>query len=170
MDEKIIIREYESPCGRLMLGSLCGKLCLCDWQEALHRDRVLSRLRKHLKTEFHEGSSAVIELAVKQLNEYFSGERIEFEIPLMFVGTDFQKLVWNELLSIPYGKTISYRELAANIGRPESVRAVANANGANSLSIFTPCHRVVGSDGTLTGYAGGLPAKQYLLSLETTRR
>lgn len=84
----------------------------------------------------------------------------------MFAGTDFQKTVWNELLKIPFGNTISYAEMARRIGMPKAVRAVANANGANSISIFAPCHRVIGSDHSLTGYGGGLDAKRTLLKLE----
>jgi len=91
-------------------------------------------------------------------------------VPLLFVGTDFQKTVWNELLKIPFGKTISYGEMAKHIGRPQAVRAVANANGANSISIFAPCHRVIGSDHSLTGYGGGLSAKKFLLELESQPR
>ena len=85
---------------------------------------------------------------------------------MLFVGTDFQKKVWNFLLSIPFGKTISYGEMARQIGLPKAVRAVANANGANSISVFAPCHRVIGSDSSLTGYGGGLDAKRLLLELE----
>ena len=87
-------------------------------------------------------------------------------MPLLFVGTDFQKNVWQELLKIPYGATITYADLAARLGRPNAVRAVANANGANAISIFAPCHRVVGSNGTLGGYGGGIEAKRFLLGLE----
>ena len=91
-------------------------------------------------------------------------------MPLLFVGTDFQKAVWNELLKIPFGKTVSYGEMALRIGMPKAVRAVANANGANSISIFAPCHRVIGSDRSLTGYGGGLSAKKFLLELESQPR
>ena len=89
-----------------------------------------------------------------------------FDIPLLLVGTDFQKKVWEQLLAIPYGETVSYGELAASLGMPSAVRAVANANGANAISIFVPCHRVTGSGQTLTGYGGGLDAKRFLLELE----
>ena len=106
----------------------------------------------------------------EQLNEYFAGQRKEFSVPLLFVGTDFQKTVWNELLKIPFGRTISYGEMARHIGMPQAVRAVANANGANSISIFAPCHRVIGSDHSLTGYGGGLSAKRFLLELESQPR
>ena len=108
----------------------------------------------------------VLQRAVRELDEYFRGERREFDIPLLLAGSDFQKRVWQQLPSIPYGQTVSYGELAAAIGAPKSVRAVANANGANAISIILPCHRIIGSDGRLTGYGGGLRAKQYLLDLE----
>lgn len=168
-EKKIITRKYESPCGTLMLGSFGDKLCLCDWQVEKHRNYVENRLCRILDAEFEEGTSAVIDNAILQLEEYFNGKRQEFDIPLLFVGTDFQKKVWNRLLSIPFGKTISYGEMARQIGKPKAVRAVANANGANSMSIFAPCHRVIGSDHTLTGYGGGLAVKEYLLKLENAR-
>lgn len=168
MTEKNIIKTkcYESPCGILMLGSFGDKLCLCDWQVEKHRDHVDRRLKRILNAEFEEGRSEVIEKAVGQLDEFFAGKRREFNVSLLFVGTDFQKTVWNELLKIPFGKTISYGEMARRIGMPKAVRAVANANGANSMSIFAPCHRVIGSDHSLTGYGGGLEAKRKLLELE----
>lgn len=93
-----------------------------------------------------------------------------FDIPLLFVGTDFQKAVWNELLKVPFGTTVSYAALSMRLGMPKAVRAVANANGANSMSIFAPCHRIVGSDRSLTGYGGPLPAKKFLLELESGTR
>lgn len=163
---RIITRIYESPCGTLMLGSLDDKLCLCDWQVERHRDHVDNRLRRLLDAEFFDGSSAVIDTAIAQLDEYFAGTRREFDVQILFAGTDFQKKVWDALLTIPFGNTVSYREIARRIGMPKAVRAVANANGANSISIFVPCHRVIGSDNTLTGYGGGLAAKEFLLKLE----
>ena len=104
--------------------------------------------------------------AVKELDEYFGGARCGFDIPLLLTGTSFQKEVREALTAIPFGETVSYAEIARRIGRPHAVRAVANAIGSNPLSIFIPCHRVVGSDGSLTGYAGGLGAKLRLLELE----
>lgn len=121
-----------------------------------------------LCADFEEGTSPIIEGAEMQLDEYFSGLRQNFSVPLLFAGTSFQQAVWSYLLSIPYGKTISYAEMARRIGKPRAFRAVANANGANAISIFAPCHRVVGTDHSLTGYAGGLAAKQYLLLLESS--
>lgn len=141
---------------------------MCDWLERNNRDAVDNRLRKRLNGDFKEQSTTLLERLAAQLDEYFAGIRREFDIPLLLAGTAFQQDVWNAILSIPYGKTRTYKEIASAIGSPRSVRAVANATGANALSILIPCHRVVGSDGTLTGYAGGLPAKRHLLTLETT--
>lgn len=166
MKNIIKIKRYESPCGTLLLGAYEDKLCLCDWQVEKHRDHVDRRLKRVLHAEFEEGTSPVIEEAISQLNEYFARKRTTFSVELLFVGSEFQKAVWNDLLKIPYGRTISYGEMARCIGMPKAVRAVANANGANAISIFAPCHRVIGSDHSLTGYGGGLAAKQTLLELE----
>lgn len=104
--------------------------------------------------------------AERQIAAYFAGELTEFTVPLAFNGTDFQKSVWAALLTIPFGETRSYAEIAHQIGRPKAVRAVGAANGRNPISIIAPCHRVIGSNGSLTGFAGGLEAKQLLLTLE----
>ena len=162
----IVINHINSLCGTLILGSFGGKLCLCDWADGRRRAANDQRIQKCLKAEYVEGSTDVIEMAAQQLNEYFLHQRREFDIPLLFVGTDFQKKVWNELLKIPYGATISYGELAKRIGMPNAVRAVANTNAVNAISIIAPCHRVIGSDGSLTGYGGGLERKRFLLELE----
>lgn len=163
---RIITGIYESPCGALMLGSFGDRLCLCDWRIEKHSDKVSRRLCRMLDADFSEGNSDVIDEAARCLDRYFDGLRPVLDIPLLFVGSPFQKKVWEALLTIPYAHTLSYGELARRIGMPAAVRAVANANGANSLSIFVPCHRVVGSDRSLTGYAGGLAAKEFLLDLE----
>lgn len=163
---KIEIEKYVFPCGEMILGSFDGKLCLCDWADGRRRAPIDQRLQRMLNAQYIEGVSDVIENARQQLNEYFLHQRREFDIPLLFVGTDFQKKVWNELLKIPYGKTISYGDLANRIGMPKSVRAVANANAVNAISIIAPCHRVIGSNGNLTGYGGGLERKRFMLELE----
>lgn len=171
----------------LLFGAYRGELCLCDWQVERHRGAVDRRLQRMLGvamvdggsaategtlaateglTEAIERESAVLDRAAAQLDEYFAGQRREFDVPLLFVGTEFQKRVWTELLNVPFGTTVSYGEMARRIGMPTAVRAVANANGANSISIFAPCHRVIGSDNSLTGYGGGLEAKRWLLELE----
>lgn len=163
----ILCTYYKSPCGDIIIGSIDDELCLCDWANRKNRETIDRRMRRTMKADMQQGTSSVIELAIQQLDEYFSGGRKSFDIPLRFAGTDFQQLVWKELCRIPYGQTASYGEVAARIGMPTAVRAVANANGANAIAIFVPCHRVIGSNKTLTGYAGGLEAKQFLLDLET---
>jgi methylated-DNA-[protein]-cysteine S-methyltransferase len=111
--------------------------------------------------------SPVIDSAIEQLNEYFFERRTSFTIPLITVGSTFQKAVWEQLLTIPYNTTISYYQLSEKIGDTKAIRAVSSANGANAISIFIPCHRVIGTSGELTGYAGGLHCKQKLLELES---
>lgn len=169
MKENIIeIKSYLFPCGWLVLGSFDKRLCLSAWQTEKHHNLVIRRLEKSLQAECKENNSAQISTAVRQLDEYFVGKRKDFNIPLLLVGSDFQKRVWKELLTIPFGATVSYKEIAQRIGKPKAVRAVANVVGANPISIFLPCHRVIGSNNSLTGYAGGIEAKQKLLELENS--
>lgn len=167
MEEMIQIQYYQSPCGELILGSYKGKLCLCDWQNEERRRLIDERIQKGLQAQYIEKESETIANAITQLDEYFNHKRKTFDIPLLFIGTDFQKSVWNELLNIPYGTTVSYAGLSERLGNPKAIRAVAAANGANAISIIVPCHRVIGSNQKLTGYAGGLPAKKLLLELES---
>lgn len=162
----IITKSYHFPCGELILGSFDGKLCLCDWTDGMHNNKVNYRLQRILKALFIDGTDDVVEMARQQLNEYFRNKRREFDLPLLFVGTDFQKKVWDELSKIPYGTTVSYGDIASRLGDPKKVRAVANASAVNALSIVVPCHRVIGGDGSMTGYNGGLEKKRYLLDME----
>ncbi len=170
MDRKIYLTTYASPCGNLEIGSYDDRLCLCDWTDRRHHAAILNRISKRLGCRTESGLSDCNEKAIMQLDDYFSGRRMEFDIPLLFAGTPFQEEVWRHLLDIPYASTESYSSLSRRIGNPAAVRAVANANGANAISIFVPCHRVIGSDGTLTGYGGGLPAKRFLLDIERKHR
>lgn len=169
MLKTICIQQYSSPCGLLLIGSFERQLCLCNWVNGWHEKATEQRLKRSLNADFMETSSGVIELTRLQLDEYFRQERTSFDLPLLFVGTAFQKRVWDELLRIPYGTTVSYGKMAQGMGMPKAVRAVANANGANPISIIVPCHRVIGSNGTLTGYGGGLEAKRFLLELESQK-
>jgi methylated-DNA-[protein]-cysteine S-methyltransferase len=130
------------------------------------RTTIDNRIQKGLKAEYVEESSGVISETIKQMEEYFNLERKEFTIPLLLVGTDFQKSVWQGLIDTPFGTTASYLELSKRIGNEKAVRAVASANGANSISILVPCHRIIGSNGDLVGYAGGLDVKKKLLEIE----
>lgn len=164
----IIVKPYASPIGVLLLGSFEDRLCLCNWRTtAEHGRRMDERLQTRLSATYLEGTSEIIETAQSQLEEYFAGKRITFQMPLLLSGTDFQRSVWKELLQIPYGSTQTYKELACRIGKPAAVRAVANANNANPLSVIVPCHRVIVSNRKLTGYGGGLEIKRQLLCLET---
>ena len=162
----INIQYFNSSCGLFVLASFGDKLCLCDWSNNPCAERNKRRIERYLNASFKIETTSTLEETKRQLDEYFAGNRKAFTIPLHFVGTDFQQQVWNELLNIPYGATISYKEIAQNIGKPKAVRAVAGAIGANGISILIPCHRVIGSDKSLTGYAGGLKAKKMLLQIE----
>jgi len=134
------------------------------------RPTIDKRILAGLNATFIEGETMITETAKHQLNEYFSAERINFDVPLLMVGSSFQKTVWNELLKIPYGQTESYLGLSRKIGNEKAIRSVAAANGANAISILVPCHRIIGSDGRMTGYGGGLQAKRKLLQLEMRKQ
>ncbi|MCY1279591.1 Methylated-DNA--protein-cysteine methyltransferase [compost metagenome] len=149
-------RYHDSPTGRLLLAGDEGGL----------RMLYMDLEQKHYpELDWHEGSPLLDEVA-RQLDEYFAGKRQRFDVRLNARGTEFQRQVWQALVEIPYGYTTCYAELARRIGRPKAVRAVGAANGANPISIIVPCHRVIGRDGSLTGYAGGLARKEQLLRLE----
>lgn len=162
----ILYCSYSSPCGDLLLGATEDRLCLCDWITRKDKEKIHQRLNRYLNAEWREGNSDILQRASCQLDEYFSGKRETFDIPLLTIGSPFQQDVWELLQTIPYGSTLSYSTQAQRLQKPSAIRAVASANGANALSIFIPCHRIIGKDGELTGYAGGLVAKQYLLELE----
>ncbi len=164
--DQIEIQYYKSPYGELIMGSYQQQLCLCDWRYRKMRNAIDNRITKKLAAGYTEKNNAVLVEAKKQLEEYFRSERKTFDLPLLLAGTEFQKQVWEQLMKVTYGDTSTYLELAVGIGNKSAVRAVANANGANALSIIVPCHRIIGSDGQLVGYAGGLDAKRKLLMLE----
>ena len=163
---KIEIQYYKTKYGDFILGSYSNKLCLLDFKYRKMRTAVDNRLKKGLNAQFVEQNSEIIEEVKKQLNEYFNMERKSFDIPILTVGTNFQKSVWSALTKVPYGTTSTYLELAKSIGNEKAVRAVASANGANSIGIIIPCHRIIGSNGELIGYGGGIPLKKRLLKLE----
>ena len=129
-----------------------------------HLEKQKSPMIKSV-TEAGNGEKFLVQ-AEKEIREYLNGERKKFSVKLEIIGTDFQKTVWAELQQIPFGKSVSYKELAANINKPAAVRAVGTANGRNNFCIIIPCHRVIAADGTLGGYSGGLPFKKHLLNLE----
>ena len=152
-------KTISSPVGELTLAASDRGIVAILWEND-SPDRV------RLGETAEDAGHPVLAQAEAQLSEYFAGARTRFELPLDFRGTDFQKSVWAELLAIPFGETRSYGEIAAKLGRPAASRAVGAANGRNPISIVAPCHRVIGSTGKLTGFAGGLEAKAYLLGLE----
>jgi methylated-DNA-[protein]-cysteine S-methyltransferase len=149
---------YESPVGLLLFAGSSNGLELLSF--------CSGRRSVQLDPDWRQDDSLFVEV-VDQLNSYFAGKRETFDLPLVVAGTAFQKKVWTALESIPYGETISYKELAERIGRPRAIRAVGAANGANPIPIIIPCHRVIGNDGSLTGFGGGLPLKKKLLELES---
>jgi methylated-DNA-[protein]-cysteine S-methyltransferase len=150
--------EIDSPIGRLLLAGDGASLIQVCFQ---------SGPRPQQPANDWIADGAPFRAAIAQLGEYFAGERYRFELQLAPRGTEFQRQVWRALTEIPYGKTVSYGELARQIGKPSAPRAVGLANGANPLPIIVPCHRVIGADGSLTGFGGGLPIKRKLLALES---
>ncbi len=168
--DTLFLLEHESPCGTLVLGTANGAIYLCDWSESRFCEKHIAHLCRALHAGIKYSHTRTATEARRQLDEYFLGKRTAFNIPRRLVGTEFQLMVWNAIALIPYGSTASYSSIAAASGMPKAVRAVANATGANPMSIIVPCHRVTGLNGALTGYAGGLDAKQYLLRLENDTR
>jgi len=154
-----VFKIVDSPVGQLKLVARGSRLAAILWE----RDRP-NRVRLGPMSE--DDNNPILVKTARQLQEYFAGTRSRFELELDFVGTEFQKKVWAALLAIPFGETRSYGEIAKQIGSPNAVRAVGAANGRNPISIIAPCHRVIGASGELTGFAGGLKAKELLLTLE----
>lgn len=162
----IHISYFNTAFGNLMLGSFNNKLCLCDWRYRKLRSTVDNRIQKSLNANYIYKKDELINETEKQLTEYFNQKRKIFDIPILFVGTEFQKQIWNLLLQIGYGKTDTYLGLSMKMKKPKAIRAIASANGANAISIIVPCHRILGSDGKMVGYAGGIEIKKKLLSFE----
>jgi AraC family transcriptional regulator, regulatory protein of adaptative response / methylated-DNA-[protein]-cysteine methyltransferase len=158
--------NIESPLGELIAGATDEGICLLEFTDRKRAARECKELTKLLNQPIESGEHEHLTTLIKQLQEYFNGSRKEFSLPLITPGTDFQNDVWKELQKIPFGTTRSYQEQANALNRPDSVRAVANANGMNRISIIIPCHRVIGSNGRLTGYGGGLKRKRWLLDHE----
>jgi len=164
--KQININYHTTPIGELIIGSYDNKLCLLDFRYRKKRTTIDNRLKTNLKANYIQYEDNIIKKTKQQLKEYFDMSRTTFDIPLLLIGSTFQKQVWNALLKIPYGTTKSYQELSKIINNHKALRAVANANGANAIAIIIPCHRIIGSNGKLTGYAGGLESKKKLLDLE----
>ena len=162
----IAITRIKSPFGDFLAGATIKGICLLEFTDTQRVEIQLSRLKKSQGGDVVCANSQYFALLDQQLNDYFLGRLSEFSIPLAVYGTDFQKEVWDALLTIPYAETRSYQQQAIAIGNPKAVRAVANANRNNKISIIIPCHRVIGKNGSMTGYGGGIWRKEYLLALE----
>jgi AraC family transcriptional regulator of adaptative response/methylated-DNA-[protein]-cysteine methyltransferase len=149
----------DSPLGPLLACTDEQGICLLEFENHAPKKRIWVE-------NYHEGSHPFLDLLSQELTEYFAGKRQIFSVPLHPMGTAFQQSVWQSLQKIPFGHTWSYKTQADYLNNPKAIRAVASANGYNPISIIIPCHRVIGSDGSLTGYAGGLEKKQWLLEFE----
>lgn len=167
---EIKITYCTTAVGELVLGDYKGSLCLADWRYRKQRDAIDTRICNALGANVVHGETPLLAETRKQLNAYFIGDLQEFDLPVQLVGTRFQQKVWATLNTIPYGRTETYLGLSKKLGNEKAIRAVATANGANAISIIIPCHRIIGSDGSLVGYAGGLSAKKKLLALENPER
>ncbi|MEA3239294.1 MAG: methylated-DNA--[protein]-cysteine S-methyltransferase [Candidatus Bipolaricaulota bacterium] len=166
--DRTVIRssEISTPLGTMLAGATDNGICLLEFVDNDRIEKQVRRLQKLFRAEIITGGNPHLNALSIQLEEYFAGSRKEFDLIVVALGTPFQQAVWKELITIPYGETISYQEEAVRIGRPTAVRAVARANGDNPISIVIPCHRVIGKNGKLVGYGGGLWRKERLLALE----
>lgn len=162
----IALKLIDSPVGKMRIGATDEGICLFDFQYRKSIDSIMRRIETHLQDKFEDGEHPHFAALERQIGEYFTGARKEFDLPLHLVGTEFQKSVWRGLLQIPYGETRSYKQQSIFLGNEKAIRAVAGANGENGIAIIIPCHRVIGEDGSLTGYGGGLQRKKWLLDLE----
>jgi AraC family transcriptional regulator, regulatory protein of adaptative response / methylated-DNA-[protein]-cysteine methyltransferase len=164
----IDLKRIETPLGTMLVCATNQGICLLEFTDRKMLETELKSIAKLLNATIIQGNNKHFDTLEIELLEYFNGKRTAFSVPLHTPGSEFQNKVWTALQRIPYGQTKSYKEQAITIGNPESVRAVANANGMNRISILVPCHRVIGSDRQLTGYGGGIWRKKYLLELEKT--
>lgn len=162
----VALNRLPTPLGAMVVCAVDGALCLLEFADRPMLETQLRRVRKSFGANIIVGEDSVFEQVARQLREYFDGERRDFDLPIASFGSPFQRTVWKTLQDIPYGETRSYAQQAAAIGQPTATRAVARANGDNRIAIVIPCHRVIGSDGALTGYGGGLWRKRALLDLE----
>lgn len=157
-----------SPVGNIYLASTATGICAVEFE--MPNGKLPLYYFKKNAFVFQEGLNEHLEVAISQLSEYFSKKRKHFDVPIDFIGSPFQIEVWKTLLNIPYGTISTYKAQAIALGDLKAIRAMASANGANKIAIIVPCHRVIGSDGSLTGYAGGIGRKQFLLDLESTQQ
>jgi AraC family transcriptional regulator of adaptative response/methylated-DNA-[protein]-cysteine methyltransferase len=162
----IKVTRFGTPIGEMTAGATKDGICLLEFSDRSKLSVEFDEIAGLLNAPVRDGSNRHLRTLKRQVNEYFKGKRKVFSLNLVTPGTDFQKAAWNELLKIPYGNTNTYHEQAELLNNPGSVRAVAHANATNRISIIIPCHRVIGSDGHLVGYGGGLDRKKWLLDHE----
>jgi AraC family transcriptional regulator, regulatory protein of adaptative response / methylated-DNA-[protein]-cysteine methyltransferase len=164
--ERIVVSWFESPVGPIVVGANDDGVCFLEFSDPQRLEKQFKTLQKAFSCAVVPGEHDHLTKLKKELDSYFAGKLRQFSVPLVFPGSPFQVRVWNELLRVPYGKTLSYEEMAHRIGSESGQRAVGHANGTNRIAILIPCHRVVNKDGKLGGYGGGLWRKQFLLDLE----
>jgi AraC family transcriptional regulator of adaptative response/methylated-DNA-[protein]-cysteine methyltransferase len=162
----ILTQTIDTPIGLMIAGAVKEGICLLEFSDRKMLNTEYRILKKYLETEISDGNNDHLDELRRQLKDYFSGKRTVFDVPLVYTGTEFQRSVWDELRNITFGTTRTYGEQAAALGNTLSVRAVAGANGMNKISIVVPCHRVIGENGNLTGYGGGLWRKKWLIEHE----
>ncbi len=166
LKNKLTLGKFQTNLGEMIVLVRNNKLVLLEFADRKNIDKQIKQQEKLFQATIEAGNHELIQIIHTQITEYFDNMRKQFDLPLSITGTTFQKQVWTALSKLPYGKTLSYSELANQIKRPKAVRAVANAVAVNKLAIVIPCHRIIGANGTLTGYAGGLKRKEFLLNLE----
>ncbi|UCC80063.1 MAG: methylated-DNA--[protein]-cysteine S-methyltransferase [Candidatus Zixiibacteriota bacterium] len=164
-DSDLNHNETESPLGKIIIGEHKGKICMVDFKGDRTK-KTLKTLSRHYGAKLNRQETPILKKAKKQLSLYFSGRLAKFDLPLDYTGTGFQETIWKQLEKIPFGKTVNYGGVAEKTGNPGAARAVGAAVGSNRISIVIPCHRVIGKDGSLTGFGGGLKRKEWLLAHE----
>ena len=164
--EIINTTTFSTPLGEMFAAASKKGIVMLTFFTPFYIEAKIEVLKKTLNAEVIPANNEIFKALKIQLNEYFEKKRTTFEIPLQLIGSPFQVKCWKELLNVPYGKTISYKEQAIKIGNEKAFRAVANANGQNMIDIIVPCHRVIANNGKLSGYTGGVEKKEFLLKLE----
>lgn len=166
MLSKLYATHIKTPAGMMHAVAHEDAVCLLEFKDRPELENELTDLKKHFNATVVEAENEHLLLLKSELEDYFAGKRIHFSVKTELIGTDFQKKVWESLKLIPFGETRTYKDQSLVLGDLKAIRAVASANGKNKIAIVIPCHRVIGSDGNLTGYAGGLQRKRFLLNLE----
>ncbi len=166
MTPALYLSHTHTPLGKMLMCATDTGICLFDFEYRRSIDSIMKRIETHTGVPFQQGHHPHFDELTLQIDQYLNGTRTEFQLPLHLIGTPFQQQVWQALQQIPYGSTRSYKQQSIFLGNEKAIRAVAGANGYNGIAIIIPCHRVIGEDGSLTGYGGGLQRKKWLLDHE----